>query len=276
MILELALVGIGVYALSKAGGGVSPTPQTGAINAGAPTSPITSPRPDGIPVGTVTLGGQPATSGWNPNTSIAQKALGLTSIGIGAIGSLSKGITAIGTALGGTIANAIPIAGSLVGVATGIVGAITAHHKQALATEGATLNQVIPKSLNAMILVAQGVISGEIRTSTEAYGYLDQIKNDYYTQVHSIKQGTWPFGGALEADYQTVWVKRTQQSGSDYHAPNPCNAACVMGHFFIERNIALTKNAITTILSGKHGDLIFPQIPSYETQAGFPEVRMAY
>jgi len=97
-----------------------------------------------------------------------------------------------------------------------------------------------------------------------------------------VQRGTWHYTGQdLSADYNKVWIQRTQPPAgapgySDYHAPNPCNGACVIGHFFAERNVFLVMNAVNDALAGNHGQLILPEIPPHDTQSGSPEVVVTY
>lgn len=235
--------------------------------------------------GTVTVGGSPAPNSWQPGNvagtslSVAGTALGAT-MGIGmAVGATAEGgALATGTALG----SAIPIAGVGIVIAGAIIGMLRAHHAAALAAEGKALNDADARAMNAFVLVLQGVLVGEISDLATAQGHLDTIVSDWYGEVKHVQRGTWHYTGQdLTADYQKVWIRRTQPARgapgfSDYHAPDPCNGACVMGHFFIERGRLLVLAAANDALGGNHGVLVLPAIPAHQTQSGFPEVRAVY
>jgi len=243
---------------------------------------------NGVPVGTVRLGGKPADAGWQPGnlagkvTQDVGAAVGIAgALGVGSVAGFGSTIVgsaaAPGFAAAGTlVGSAIPLIGIGVAVVGTILGMISAHHKAALQREGQVLNSTDPAMLQALVLVAQAAIHGEITSVAQAKQHTDQIVADYYAQVRPIQRGTWPFAGDLAADYQTVWVQRTQRPGSDYHAPDPCNGACVVAHFFCERNAAIVLKTVGLILQGQHGVMDFPQIPAHATQQGFPEIQLTY
>jgi hypothetical protein len=171
------------------------------------------------------------------------------------------------------------IGGAIIAVGESIKHMLSAHHQAALATEGKTLNDVEPKMLDAMVLVLLGVLQGQITTAAEAKNNLDQIVADYYVQVKSIQRGMWHYTGKKMAlDYATVWNHgvNSRDPSPDAHPPDPCNAACLVGHFFAERNSMLVQAVVINALAGKHGELVLPQIPAHATQAGFPEISVFY
>lgn len=278
--LIIAAVILGGGYLLLRGGGLS------AITGQTTPGQYTPPRP-GEP-GYVTLGSSPAGQDWTPQPGMALKATSLTGTGVGLASGLGLGSSggivggstfgASGTALG----SAIPLIGIGVAVVGTVLGLISKHHQEALANEGKVLNSALPRALNAMILVAQAVVQKEVTSESQAKILLDQIVKDYYNEVKPIVHGNWPYTGQdMTADYVKVWKQRFQPPKgapgySDYHAPDPCNAACVIGHFFAERNSFVVLYAVRDILAGRHGTLILPEVPKYETQAGFPEVRMIY
>lgn len=241
----------------------------------------------GITPGTVNVGGSPGGAAWqpagNPMKTVQALTGGVTglasALGAGSVAGIgSSGFAAAGTAFG----TALPLIGVAVGLVTTIVGIISAHHQQALANEGRVLNSTDPNMINAMVMVLQAVLAGEITTAAQAQAYLKQIVADWYSQVKSIEKGVWHFTGQdLSADYQKVWIERTQPTAgapgySDYHAPDPCNAACLIGHFFAERNSYLVMVAVNDALAGNHGQLVLPDIPPHDTQSGFPAVTVTY
>lgn len=241
---------------------------------------------DGIKPGTVTVAGQNVRSNYTPGKGL-QTGLSLAGTGIGATVGIAGAVAGIGgstsifaasTALGAATLGI----GIVVGVAATIVGMINAHHQAALAAEGRALNDADQRMLNAMVLVLQAVLNGEVASIAQAQSMLDRIVSDWYAEVKPVQRGTWHYTGQdMTADYQKVWIKRTQPSKgvpgySDYHAPDPCNGACVVGHFFAERNRLLVLAAVRDTLAGNHGLLTLPEIPPHETQSGVPEVTVVY
>jgi hypothetical protein len=238
----------------------------------------------GIKPGTVTLGGSPAPNSWQPG-NVAQTSLTLASTGLAATEGIGMavGATAQGGALaaGTTLGTAIPVIGVGIAVVGVVLGMISAHHKAALAAEGKALNDAEPRAMNAFVLVLQAVLLGEIADLATAEGHLDTILSDYFGEVKNIQRGTWPytpennkrdgFSGALDETYDNSWKKKHLPS-----LPGTCNAACVIGHYFIERGKLLVLAAVNDALGGNHGVLVLPAIPPHETQSGFPEVRTVY
>lgn len=198
---------------------------------------------------------------------------GAPGAGLGSAGS----DYAQGEQLGLKAVASIPVVGqALAQIGGDLIGAITAHHKQALAAEGKALNDATPRMIQTFALIVQAVVRGQITTQAAANAYADQTVSAWYGEVQPIQRGHWPFNGDMSADYDTVWIRRTQKPGNDYHAPDPCNAACVMGHFFAERNAFLVKYATRDILAGNHGSVVFPAIPAYATQQGYPQTAVTY
>lgn len=230
--------------------------------------------------GTVTVSGQRQGATWGSDTTgtvaqtaeITQKGLNLVAGFAGAPGS-------------GGVAGAAPGAGGTASILSffgGILGMISAHHRKALAAEGRALNDADARMVQAYVLVLQAVLQGEITDLMTARQHTDQIVQDWYGEVKSVQRGTWHYTGQdMSADYQKVWIGRYQPKQgapgfSDYHAPDPCNGACVIGHFFAERNELLVLAAVSDALNGNHNVLILPAIPPHQTQSGMPEVRVVY
>ena len=235
---------------------------------------------NGIQPGTVTVSGQPGGSDWQPSHT-AQTGFALAGAGIAgtegvatAVGATAEGgAFAAGTALG----TAIPLIGIGIAVVGTIVGMITAHHQQALAREGQALNGADQAAYKAFALVLQAVLNGEISDAGTAQQHVNQIVSDWANEVAPVQRGKWIFDGSdMSADYQKVWIKRTQQPGSQYHAPDPCNGACVVQHFFIQRGSFLVMAAVNDCLRGNHGVLDLPAIPAHETQSGVPDIKVVY
>lgn len=248
------------------------------------------PTPTGQAPGTVTIGGKPGGDAWQPGNGPAKTALSLSQTGIGAATGISgamgvhAGLGASGGFLGAATAPLLGI-GIAIGVITTILGIISAHHKQALANEGKMLNTADPNMLNAMVMVAQAAIHGEIHSLQEAQAHTMQIVQDWYNQVKPIQRGTWHYTAqdfAANQTYRNSWkrgspgVEHTQDALKSNWPPDPCNGACVIGHYFVERTAIVVQATVGEILAGRHGTMVLPEIPVHETQTGFPEIRMVY
>lgn len=301
----LILVAIGLYlAVTRAPATASASAAPAAVNAlgtGAagvavgdisfpPIGPNSDPRTwfQGITPGTVTVAGQTVQSNYSPNAkSSAVTGLSLAGTGISAAMGVAGSVATFGGTTSilatSTILGAATMGiGIVVGIAATIIGMIHAHHAAALAAEGKALNDADYRMVNAMVLVMQGVVNGEIASIAAAQGMLNQIVTDWYGEVKPVQRGTWHYTGQdMTADYQKVWIERTQPPKgapgySDYHAPDPCNGACVIGHFYAERNPFLVMAAVKDALAGNHGQLVIPEITAYESQLGTPEVVVTY
>jgi hypothetical protein len=301
-----AVVGLGIYALASRTSATRSTPtplQSG--DPGAPGGllggitfaaygPNSDPRTwfQGTKPGTVHIGSQQASHfDASGNLRIAQTAAGLTATAAGALGALGIGSAggiigastfgAAGTALG----TAVPLIGIGVALAATIISVINAHHQAALAAEGKALNDADPRMLDAMVLVIQGFLGGQIATPMDAQGYLKKVVSDWYGEVKGIQRGTWHYQDAdykANQTYQNSWkrgapgVEHTQDALKSNWPPDPCNAACVIGHYFTERNALVVMGAIQDAARGNHGLILFPAIPPHDTQGGVPEITVVY
>lgn len=265
----LAASAVGVYIAVNKGTGVA------SQNPNVPQSSVS-----GSPV---SIGPQPTTisqlqgNAGGPSTSQL--------VGFSAGAATTGTALAAGTGLikaGGSLAKAVPVVGAVIGIGLGIYEMISQHHKAALAAEGKALNDATPRMVQTFTLIVQAVMAREITDVNTAQSLCDQTVAAYYGEVKPIMKGTWHYTGQdMTADYDKVWVKRTQPPTgapgySDYHAPDPCNAACVVGHFFGERNSFVTMAAVKAILAGQHGTATFPTVPPYATQQGYPQVQIQY
>lgn len=312
MIWALAIGALVLLAASRQSGGLSALlPSAGNATSGVvpsanPFSPsaggytVVGPGSDpsrwyqGTKPGTVIVGGNPITKPAS-DKSIAQESITLTGTAAGLAAALGVGSTAgfgstiVGAAgaqgfgAAGTFAGtAIPLIGIGVAVVGTVLGLIHAHHQKALAAEGRALNDADARMVQAYALVLQAVLAGEITDAQTAQQHCDQIEKDWYAEVKPVQRGSWPYTGQdLSADYDKVWVKRTQPAKgapgySDYHAPDPCNGACVVGHLFTERNNFVVMAAVRDALAGNHGVMVLEKIPPHETQSGMPEVEVIY
>lgn len=267
----IAAASVGIYVAVNNGSGAS------SQNPNMPQSTVSG------SAGSVTVGSQPTTlaqlqgNAGGPSTSQL--------VGFSAGAATTGTALAAGTGLikaGGSLAKAVPVVGAVIGIGLGIYEMISQHHKAAMAAEGKALNDATPRMVQTFTLIVQAVMAKEIRDVNTAQSLCDQTVAAWYGEVKPIQRGTWHYTGAdMTADYDKVWVKRTQPPQgapgySDYHAPDPCNAACMMGHFFAERNSFVTMAAVKDILAGKHGTATFPTIPPYATQQGYPQVQITY
>jgi len=257
---------IGAYALynRKPSGAVSSmgtTPPPGTINVGQP------------PPNFVGLGGGPSTS----QVIGTANTLGQTGVG------LAAGTGLINRA--GDFAKAAPIVGAVVGIGLAIWGMIAAHHKQALAAEGKALNDATPRAIQTFVLIVQAVLAKEVTDVNTAQGLVDKTIAAFYGEVRPIQRGTWsykPTDYAANQTYENSWkagqpgVNHTQDALRSNWPPDPCNGACVVGHYFIERGGIVTMEAVSNILRGLHGVAVFPTIPPYQTQQGFQSVSISY
>lgn len=266
---------------------IAPGQTPGAI--ATPTRPAMRDTYPGA--GTVTLGGKPAPDGWNPHPGIADNVAKYAGMGAGLAGA--AGIGSAGGIIGGStfgaagtlVGAAVPIIGIGAMVVMTVLGILKAHHAAALAREGKLLNETDPGMLNAFVMVAQAAVAGEINTVAEAKAHTDQITADWYSQVKPIQRGTWHYGAPDwqgNQTYKNSWkkgapgVQHTQDALKSNWPPDPCNGACVIGHYFAERNAFVVLDTVQKILAGQHGVMVLPEIPAHDTQQGFPEVRMIF
>lgn len=246
-------------------------------------------KPSGAPTagaGSVTIGQQPTSlgqltggGGGRSTSAIIGTSSGLAQTGVG----LASGLGVIKS--GGEFAKAVPIVGAVVGIGLTIYGLIAQHHKQALAAEGKALNDATPRAIQTLVLILQAAIAKEITSVSAAQSLVDQTIAAYYGEVRPIQRGTWHY---LDTDYaanQTYvnsWkasapgVQHTQDALRSNWPPDPCNGACVVGHYFVERGGKVTMEAVKNIVAGLHGTAFFPEVPPHETQQGFPTVTVAY
>lgn len=285
VVIFLLLSRGGLASLSlNAGGNITTSPDgTASVQGFAFLGPNSDPSKwyMGTKPGTVYVGGQPGGADWQPSHT-AQTGLAVAGQGLGAAEGISQAATGGALGAGTALGTALPIIGIGIGIVGSILGMISAHHQQALANEGKHLNDADPRAMQAMALVLQGVLNGEIADAATAQHHLDQIKSDWLGEVSTIKRGNWPYTGQdMSADYQKVWIARTQPPKgapgySDYHAPDPCNGACVIDHLFIERDEFLVMAAVSDALKGNHGVLVLPEIPPHATQSGVPQIQVIY
>jgi hypothetical protein len=275
MLLEIAAGAGLLYLLSKSGGlsilTGGPSSGTGGGGSSVGNQPSGSPGqkppihwpPNAGEPGYVTLGGSPApTSLYTGST--AQKIVGVAGAGAGSVLGVAGGIATIegvqggaSAILGSALVGGLTI-GGLVAAPAGIVLAlISRHHAQAVANEARALNDAVPTARQVQILIAQAAITGAIQNVQQAKDFANQMIGDFYNSQKGIIRGRWPY---------TVQRK-----------PDPCNGPCVVGHNWIEGDVFnIVIPTVQKILSGQHGTMTLPKIPSHAGFVGFPEVRMVY
>jgi hypothetical protein len=270
--------------------------------------PATTVPFDTLPgAGAVAIGGKVATTGYNPMgglgtdeeaataVKLASQVIGITAT-VGSLVIASAGGVAAATAAGGlagamaAAAPIVPFVGAAIAAVALVVACIEQHHAKALATEGTVLNQNDPLYIEAMLLVVQAVIVGEIKDTDDAQNYLGRIVTDWYASVKSIQKGTWNYTLTTEQDPSilagvgingpgdpTPGEQNWFDAGLKGDArPDPCNAACVVGHYFIERDARIALLTCDAILKGNHGIMTFPALPAHDTQSGVEEIQLLY
>lgn len=219
------------------------------------------------------------------NTS---QAVGLSITGANVGVSAAAGLGMIDAT--SNVAKAVPIVGSIVGIGLSVYNMIAAHHQQALANEGKVLNSTDSMAISDLVAIVNAVSSGQITTYANASQLIDTVVADWYLQVKSIQRGTWPYTLSTNQDPSILAGVGVGGPGdpspgevnwfginiSGDTRPGTCNAACVVGHYFIERDAAIAKLTVQAILAGQHGVMTFPKLPPYATQSGVPAMQLRY
>lgn len=216
-----------------------------------------------------------------PSTSaMISFSSGATQTGVG----LAAGLGIIKT--GGELAKAVPIVGSIVGIGLSVYAMISQHHKAALANEGKALNDATPRAMETFVLIVQATIKREITTLAQAQSLVQQTIDLWYGEVKPIQRGVWHYRGLqsinsfIDSSFAVTYAQHPEQVPpdpfDDRNAPNPCNGACSMGHFFLERRGAIVLQVVSDILAGRHGVMVLAAIPAHETQQGYPQVSVTY
>lgn len=258
MLLWLALVGAGLFALSKSGvtiptSPVSTVPITGtnatqlggpqpvAVAQGAVPQPsVPWPPSNGSP-GWVTVGGQPVSGQYYAGSiDEAQKAIGLTSVAVGTFGGIAQGITAItGNAILPSVGAFLPVIGAGIAAVGIVLSIISKHHQAAVAKEAQTLDQTIPVARQRQVLICQAAIRGEINY-TQAVALVQQLISDAEKMMSVVQKGSWKWNpsfndssaGFKVGAHSNTWGMN--QSSPNAHAPSVCNSACWYSHFIVE------------------------------------------
>lgn len=139
----------------------------------------------------------------------------------------------------------------LSGIAT-IAGLFGAAHAAAMKKEAQTLSAAVPQWRELTFQTVQAYNSGQI-DANQAIDYINQAMDVWRTQVAPIKRGNWPYRGSQlpEPTFADSYADRSGPFGSsnknpDSHAPDPCNGACVLTHYMVEREALLLKQAFAS------------------------------
>lgn len=279
------LLGVG-YLFLRVGGNLAAGTATGSsaidangsggVSLGTVTFAAFGPKSDprtwyqGETPGTVVVGGQPINT--NPGGGLSTDT------------EIQTGVQTAANVLQHIPFPPAQIAGAVLQTIGTFVAMFTAHHAAALAAEGKTLNDSDPRAINAMVCVVEAVLNGEITTAADAQTRLQQVVSDWYGEVKKIQKGTWHYTLTPAQDPSLLAGVGVGGPGDPSPGstapigkkPNPCNAACTVGHCNIERNAAIASLTVTAILAGNHGVMTFPAIGAHDTQSGLPEVQVVY
>jgi hypothetical protein len=124
--------------------------------------------------------------------------------GASTAGAVTAGLTASGAiAAGSAVAVAVPVIGAVVGLITGIIGIISAHHAQAVATQNELLCQLVPAVNNALQTLDAGLSGGSI-TPAQASSSLSSLQSQLASGLQSdpsYKHGDalWIYNLAMQA-----------------------------------------------------------------------------
>lgn len=295
MLFWIALAGAGLFALSKSGmirpsSTVNNVPitGTGAIFLGPPNPSVVAsgPRPQpptqwpplaGQP-GFVTIGGSPAPpdfSTGNINTAIQASTIGAAAVGA-TIGAFQGAFLVTGTPVLIGLGAALPIIGAGIAAVGFVLSIIAKHHAAAVAHEAQVLASATPVIRQRQVLIAQAAVHGEINYS-QAVQLVSQAIADFYVMTKTIQRGTWKWNPAYNDQSAGFWAKGMNQESPNSHPPDPCNAACWYGHFAVEGDCyTVLLPTIQKILSGQHGMMELPVVPSHAAEAGYPAVDMVF
>jgi hypothetical protein len=106
-------------------------------------------------------------------------------VGASTAGAVTGGLTATGAiAAGSTLAVAVPVIGAVIGLITGIIGIISAHHAQAVATQNELLCQLVPGANQALQTLDAGLAGGSI-TPAQASSALSQLQSQLASGLQS-------------------------------------------------------------------------------------------
>lgn len=252
--------------------------------------------------GTVTVGPQPnqqqpygVASQQQGPTTLAQLQGGAGGPSTSAIIGTSSGFAQTGTSLaaglglikaGGEFAKAVPIVGSIIGIGLSVYSMISQHHKAALAAEGKALNDATPRAMETFVLIVQATVRHEITSFAQAQSLVQQTIDLWYGEVQPVQRGVWHYRGYqnlsqfIGSNFAVTFAQHPEvippDPFDDKAGPNPCNGACSLGHFFLERRGATVLQVVSDILAGRHGAMVLAAVPPHETQQGYPQTQVTY
>jgi hypothetical protein len=177
--------------------------------------------------------GAPLTLAAFGNTNVNSVGYG-TDLGSQASVAAYSGMVAKDTA-------AIPIVGQVTGVFSQIAGLISAHHTQALKTEGDTLNYSDPLFWNRLQQIVAAFNAGQI-TQGNAVTLVDQALAEWDANVAHITSKPFAADGS-----------------------GKCNAACFVRVNYILPAVSQVKGIIQS-----KGTATIKPIPAHATQSGTP------
>lgn len=175
-------------------------------------------------------------------------------------------------------AEAVPIIGIVASIGSQIASAFTQAHVAAMKKEAGTINAALPNFIKQVQQVMDALEQNAL-TEADAIAYLQQAQDDYYTTVSGIIHGQWQYQGSEfpEPTWADSYKSRSGPFGSssknpDSHAPDPCNAACVLGHYMVERTVV----GLTKIIKAGGGTMVIESFPNNGMIQGTPAVQISY
>lgn len=176
--------------------------------------------------------------------------------GLATGGSLVTSAAPGGIGALGLSAGAATGVGAVLAVGAGILGAIFAKHRAAIAAEAKALNTAFPAWRSLVNATVQAFNNGEVDTPT-AKAYIDQAKAIYYQGVQGIIKGK-PADGFCGDQYLSAPCPPSKI--------DPCNGPCTVATFWVEPESAVLKKAFDQASSGDTVTLNLKAVPAH---AGF-------
>jgi hypothetical protein len=140
--------------------------------------------------------------------------------------------------------------------------------------------------MQTFILIVQAAMNGEVTDFSNAQGLVQQTIDLWYGEVKPVQKGIWHYRGYqnlrsfIGSPFAVTYAQHPEQVPpdpfDDKAGPNPCNGACSLGHFFLERRGAVVLQVVNDILLGNHGVMVLSAVPAHETQQGYPAQSLAY
>lgn len=161
----------------------------------------------------------------------------------------------------GTAANAVPVAGAIVGAIRGLVSIVSLFtgHGAAVKNEADMLNAAVPTYSANLQAIMAALEHGDINEE-QAKQAIDNAVADYYSGVTGNGRGSIRGKGTINASTCSPGPK-----------VDPCNAACVIGYQWIEPWACNAKALID-----RGGSYIGNPIPSNGAIMGQPGIQLQY